>query len=138
MDSLRLVLWSASEKYCGQSPIRTLVSLRKSFAFLMYHRTPNIGSIISMYRDMPSNTKYSVDPYHVPMTCHRTPHTVSIPTMHSHPYHVMSSCIMQCNHAIAHLKICYIHNESHMYILNHAYLSMHHLDNHVNKYTISK
>ena len=72
VDSVRSVLWSAFEKYCGQSPIRTLVSLqevlwtisdtyfgqslrstvdsrRKSFAFLMYHRTPNTGSIISMH-----------------------------------------------------------------------------------------
>ena len=72
VDNLRYVLWFVSEKYCGQSSIRTLVSLlevlwtifdtyfgqsprstvdnlQKSFAFLIYHRTPNIGSIISMH-----------------------------------------------------------------------------------------
>ena len=49
-----------------------------------HHQTPNILSI-----------------NHVPTTYYRTPNTVSISTMHLHPCHVMSWCIMQCNHAIA-------------------------------------
>ena len=35
--------------------------------------------------DIPSNTKHSVNLYHVLTTYHRTPNTMLISTMHSHP-----------------------------------------------------
>ena len=41
---------------------------------------------------------------HVPMTLHRTPNTMPIPTMHSYPCHVMFSCT--CN---AIMPIVYIY-----------------------------
>ena len=67
-----------------------------------YHRTPNdlpcthdipsnTKHIVDLpcTQDKPSNTKHSVDLYHVLTKYHRTPNTVSISTMHSHPCHVM-------------------------------------------------
>ena len=49
----------------------------------------------------PTNRAHLSTPYavlihnHVSMTIHRTPNTVSIPTMHSHPCHAIFSCT--CN-----------------------------------------
>ena len=54
---------------------------------------------------------------HVPMTLHRTPNTVPIPTMHSHPCHAMFSgtcnAIMPnvyiiCAHILMHIHPCII------------------------------
>ena len=51
---------------------------------------------------------------------HRTPNTMSISTMNSHPCHVMSYCIMQCNHAIA-----YSYHATYMMSVICACLHMH-------------
>ena len=54
---------------------------------------------------------------HVPMTLLRTPNTVSIPTMHSHPCHAMFSCTCNaimpnvyiiCAHILMHIHPCII------------------------------
>ena len=54
---------------------------------------------------------------HVPMTFHRTPNTVPIPTMHSHPCHAMFSCMCNaimpivyiiCAHILMHIDPCII------------------------------
>ena len=39
--------------------------------------------------DIPLNTEHIFDHYHVLTTYHRTPNTMSISTMHSHPCHAM-------------------------------------------------
>ena len=55
--------------------------------------------------DIPLNAKHSVDLYHVLMTYHRTPNTVLISTMHSHPCHAMSPCICnaRCHYMLYHV-----------------------------------
>ena len=81
VDSLRSVLWSASEKYCGQSPIRTLVSLREvlwtiseNYFFLrsrdIYIYSRQCLRIICIL-GVPSNPKHKVDHFHAltPMSC---------------------------------------------------------------------
>ena len=87
VDSLRSVLWSASETYCGQSPIRTLVSLREVlwtifekyfflrsrdrlryiYTYIYSGQSPRIICIL----DVPSNPKHKVDHFHAltPVSC---------------------------------------------------------------------
>ena len=59
------------------------------FLFLSCNRETHFG-LCPILPSPPSNTKHSVDLYHVLTTCHRTPNIVSIFTMHSHPCHAMS------------------------------------------------
>ena len=56
-----------------------------------------------------TNQHYTVLTHnHVPMTLHRTPNTVSIPTMHSHPCHAMFSCTCNAIMPIVYIYECYI------------------------------
>ena len=93
VDSLRSVLWLASEKYCGQSPIRTLVSLREvlwTISDTYFGQSPRstvdnlryvLWSISKKYcgqspkiiciLDVPSNPKHKVDHFRAltPLSC---------------------------------------------------------------------
>ena len=89
VDSLRSVLCSASEKYYGQFPIRTLVSLQEVlwtiFENYFFVRSKDMLQYIYIYiyiysgqslriifiLDVPSNPTYKVDYFHAltPMSC---------------------------------------------------------------------
>ena len=78
VDSFRSVLWSTSEKYCGHSPICTLVNLREVLwtIFDKYFGQSPRSTVDSLRKiifilDVPSKPKHRVDHFHAltPMSC---------------------------------------------------------------------
>ena len=94
VDNLRYVLCSVSEKYYEQSPKTTsfyeigtdsdiyiVDSLRESFAFLIYHRNLNTGSII----------------YRHSHPCHAMPRAKMQCKCHCMSFHATSTLRVTCN-----------------------------------------
>ena len=103
------------------------ILLRPKHVYLFFYFFQNRVTLLD-FVPLPESTNqhYTVLTHnHVPMTLHRTPNTLLIPTMHSHPCHEMFSCTCNAIMPIVYIYECYIQNENYMCTLTHACSSMH-------------